>query len=145
MKTLLKYLFSLLFVCSMSLCAVSCGDDTDEPDPGVVDPEDPELVEGEWREEGNKLIWVYTYDYGYGVSYTATWTLTFDGDTCVKSECACKFSSSEMADMFYQAWKEDSPEYPVTKSGNTVTIDYTALHRGLSKAEVKAAIEAGQM
>lgn len=135
MKSILKYLFAFIFVTTLSFSFASCSDD----EPGQ-DPDTPgTIVDGKWTEKGNQLIYTESYDFGYGVSYTATWTLTFNGDVCVKSICACKFSSSEYAEAFYQAWKADET-YPATKSGNTVTIDYTEAHKDLSKSEIKNAI-----
>lgn len=136
MKTILKtFLYGLLFF-ALSLGFSACDKD-DDSDKGP----DQEIVEGKWTEQGNKLIYKITYDYGYGVSYSAVWTLTFDGDTCTKSECACTFGSAELADAFYSAWQEDE-SYPATKSGKTVTVDWTSAHRGMSKTELKNAIGA---
>lgn len=125
------FCFALLGVVGLSSCS--------DKDEGPVKPGEG-IVDSGWREEGNKLIWETTYDYGYGVSYSAEWSLTFDGDSCTDSKCACTFASSELATAFYQSW-EDS-DYSATKSGNTVTVDYTSLHRGMSKTQLKAAIEA---
>lgn len=137
MKSVFKYLFSFIFILSLSLSFVACSED----EPGA-DPENPGVVvNGKWTEKGNQLIYTETYDWGYGVSYTATWTLTFENDKCVKSICACKFSSSEYANAFYEAMKADEA-YPVSKSGNTVTVDYTELHKGMSKSDLKASLEA---
>ncbi len=138
MKSLKQIFFMLLFsFITVGFCA--CGDDDKENEPA---PEaGQELVEGKWVEQGNQLIYKVTYSYGGYFSYTAVWTLTFDGDTCVKSECACTFDSNEIADAFYQGFVEDG-DYPVTKSGNTVTIDYTEFHQGMSKSELKASIAA---
>lgn len=131
---LIKYFIITTLLSCIAFGFSACDKDDD---PGK-DP-DQEIVEGKWTEQGNKLIYKITYDYGHGVSYSAVWTLTFDGDTCIKSECACTFGSSQMADAFYSAWQEDE-SYPATKSGNTVTVDWTAAHRGMSKTEIKKAI-----
>lgn len=133
MKFIKHFIFMMLFS-GIAFGFSACSDKDDEPgdNPGQ------EFVEGKWTEQGNKLIYKITYDYGHGVSYTAVWTLTFDGDTCIKSECACTFGSSQLADAFYESWKDT--EYPATKSGKTVTVDWTVAHGGMSKTEIKKAI-----
>lgn len=137
MKTIKQFLCMLFFLGGViGFCA--CGD-KDDDEPGNNSGQ--EIVEGKWTEQGNKLIYKISYDYGSGVSYSGVWTLTFEGDSCVKSECACTFGSSQVADAFYQVWREEET-YPATKSGNTITIDYTEIHRGMSKTELKAAIGA---
>lgn len=134
MKFIKHFIFMMLFL-GIAFGFSACSDKNDEPgDPAQ------EFVEGKWTEQGNKLIYKITYAYGLGVSYTAVWTLTFDGDTCIKSECACTFDSSQLADAFYESWKDT--EYPATKSGKTVTVDWTVAHRGMSKTDVKKAIDA---
>lgn len=133
----MKHLIFMMLFSGIVFGFSACSDKDDEPgeNPGQ------EIVEGKWTEQGNKLIYKITYDYGYGASYTAVWTLTFDGDTCIKSECVCTFSSSQLADAFYEAWQEDE-SYPATKSGDTVIVDWTELHKGMSKTDVKKAIDA---
>lgn len=137
MKNLFKSIFIFMLFMVASLGIISCGGDDDE----LTDLEGQEIVEGRWTEEGNQLIYKISYDYGYGMSYNAVWTLTFEGDTCTNSQCACTFSSSQMADIFYASWGEKE-EYPAVKSGKTVTVNWTTAHKGLSKTEVKNAIGA---
>lgn len=139
MKTI-KFLLGILFVSSMAIGFTACSSDDDKE---VFDPNNPneyldDHVNSSWKEEGNKVIYTTTYDYGYGISYTAKWTLTFENDLCVKSICECSFSSGEIAQAFYEGYKD---VYPVSISGKKVTVDFTSDHKGLSKAELKAALE----
>lgn len=131
MKTLKFFIYILMFAGILSGFS-ACDKDDDDGKPG-------EEIEGSWKEEGNKLIYKQSYNYGHGVSYSAVWTLTFDGDKCIASECKCTFGSSELADAFYEGW--DDIDCPASKSGKTVTIDWTTIHKGLSKAELKKDIE----
>lgn len=129
----LKFL-SFLFALTMSMAFVSC-DQSNEPGNGEVIGGDYET--GVWYEDGNKLIYIIEYDF-IVYKYTAQWTLTFDGDICVKSECANKFSDATFAEIFYEECLAAGEK--ATKSGNTVTIDWTEVHAGLSKEELKQAI-----
>ncbi len=138
MKTL-KFL-SVLFTIAMALVFVSC-DKTDEPDnnngdtPGEVIGGDYEY--GVWYEEGNKLIYLIEYDLII-YKYTSKLIFTFDGDVCIKAICENEFSDATMADIFYQELLAAGES--ATKSGKTVTIDYTEQYAGMSKSDLKAAI-----
>ncbi len=133
MKRVKQFIYTL-FVCFLSVGFCACDkNENDEPGGEILNPGSDTI--GQWVENGNQLI--YTEDYGY---YKAQWTLTFNGDICVKSECAYTFPTVEMAEAFFTAW--DDLECPARRSGKTVTVDYTALHAGLSKEALKTVIGA---
>lgn len=105
------------------------GDDTGTDD-GTGTGDDP----GEWRDEGNQLI----YEIDEGV-YTARWILTFDSNNiCIESVCEMIFADATMAQLIFDQLSAEMPT--ATLSGTTITIDYTEYHAGLTKEEVLAAI-----
>lgn len=131
-----KYFYYMMLFMGLMLGMSACGDDNKDDIPGPSQGTEY----GKWEEKGNQLIYTYKYS-GYGVSYDVKWTMTFDAnDLCTSVKCVYTFSSSKLADECYNDIKDEG--YPVTKSGKTVTVDYTEDFGGLDKALLKSAIEA---
>ncbi len=133
----MKKFLSILAVAMMSLgVCVSC-DKLGDGDGSQIGGGDS-LVEGQWYEEGNVLRYKQTVS-GY---YTMVWELTFSGDTCTKSICKYTFPNSTLADAFYQGYINNEEGLTASKSGKTVTLNWTSVHGGLSKETLKSAIGA---
>ena len=136
MKTMKRF-FCMLLLAAATTAFIACSDKEEtmmNPD-GTVD-----VVYGQWVERGNQLIYSESYDQGYGTGYTMTWTLTFENDICVASECSYIFSSADLAQIVYESYIADG-EGNVRRSGNTVIFDFTEHHAGLTKAEAMEMVE----
>lgn len=127
----------MLLMAVAAMAFVACSDKESE---NPINPNTGELVYGQWVERGNQLIYSEQYDQGYGIAYTMTWTLTFENDICVASECAYIFASAEMAQILYDSYTEDGEE-DVRISGNQVIFNFTEYHAGLTKAEAMQIVE----
>ncbi len=136
MKTM-KRLFCMLLLAATATAFIACSDKEDD---NPINPNNGELVYGQWVERGNQLIYSESYDQGYGVGYIMTWTLTFDSsEICVASECAYTFDSADLAQIVYESFDDD--EMDVRIAGRVITIDFTEYHAGMTKAEAMAMVE----
>ena len=92
-------------------------------------------------EDGNKLYYKIGEDYGYGVGFQILWTFTFDASNkCSKAECEYDWGNATLADVFYDELVNDEEtiaDYPVSKKGSVVNIDYTVDYKGMSREEIK--------
>ena len=107
-----------------------------EPTPGTGTGDDPGTGDepGEWIEDGNQLI--YEVDEGL---YLARWVLTFDDNgICIESKCEMVFTDALIAQLMYDELLNSGQS--VTISENTVIVDFTEYHAGLTKEDVLAAI-----
>lgn len=127
-----------LFCAVLMSCALASCDKINEPDATNGNIVNGDYEVGVWYEDGNQLIYVLEYDLII-YKYRAKWVLTFDSnDLCIKSVCEYTFSDATMAQLFYEDLL--TSEENVTKSGNTITVDMTDDHRGLSKDDMKILI-----
>ena len=106
-----------------------------------TDSDGNEFVNDSFTEQGNKLIYRRTVDYGY-YSYKEVWTFEFNNsDECISAKLVCTFDNTTLADAFYQAYEGDT-DTPATKSGRTVTVNYTSTYQGMARADIRMALEA---
>ncbi len=71
--------------------------------------------------------------------YLARWVLTFDDNgICIESKCEMVFTDASIAQLMYNELLNSGQS--VTISENTVIIDFTESHAGLTKEDVLAAI-----
>lgn len=151
----MKRFFSMMLMMATVFAFVACSDKEEEP-VTPIDPNNPQqgIEDGRWTERGNQLI--YTEKHSFCrlrhskncACYDVVWTLTFDGDSCTSSVVVYTFVSNSVANQFYQSLMQDQiGEKPkdlnlINLSGNTVTIDMTVAHRGMSREQLKSVIEA---
>ncbi len=138
MKRIVKIItIALLAVFTMNT-ASSCGelgdilDNTDDTEYGDI--------ETGWTEKGNKLIYKISLDYILG-KYTQVMTFEFSGETCIKATIEYIWSSDLLAQSFYESLDEDE-RAKAKLSGKTITMDATDDFKGMSKSEIKEAIDA---
>ncbi len=132
-----KYIFGVLFAMVFSIgIFTSCDKEDNIGGPGSGG----EIIDGNWTEKGNQLIYRESYDPGYGLGYEIVWTLTFEGDSCIRSICEYKCQSQDMARTIYNSYDGDN-DPTISISGSTITFDFTEDHYGLSKDVLKELID----
>lgn len=138
----MKRFLIILMMAIMSFSVGSC--DLINDLGSLTDDQQQELetdgyVEG-WTEEGDKLIFkMVAGESSYQMTYL--FTFEFKGDTCEKAELQIIFPDALTATIFHAALESEG-ETNAKLSGKKVIVDYTAEYKGLSKSELKAAIEA---
>lgn len=128
-----NWLSAIILTLTMSFYVVSCGlIDLDKEGDG--------LYEAGWTENGNTIIFKYELDLIiYKLSYVLEFT--FSGDTCVSAVETVIFPDTTTAQAFYNELDDD--EKAVARlNGKQVTLDISEDYKGLSKAELKASIDA---
>ncbi len=141
----------LFFIGFAALCVAfsfglsSCSDDDDDEgnggNNGNTEVSGENIPAGQWVEDGNTLTYKQSYS-GAGISYTIVWTLTFENDKCVKSICKNTFPNPQFAEIAYNEMLEggEYEGYSITKSGSTITIDFTNEHKEVSKEILKTLV-----
>ncbi len=131
----------VVFFVAMMFGATACSDDEKDD---WSEPPTEDVYSGQWQEKDGKLLYTVRYEQG-AYSFDMTWTLEFDdADLCKSSKCVYTFSSAQLADLSYEEMKADESlqAYPITKSGKTVTVDFTSEHNGTPKSTMQMIVEA---
>ena len=134
MKTL-NYIFCTLVFTIGTLSFVSCGDKNGDDDI------DGGNIKTGWTESGDTLTFSATSGAG-SYQTSSVWTFKFNGDSCTQARCVVTFPSAAIAQTAYAALDSEDKQN-TTISGSSITMNYDAEYAGMSKAELKAAIEAG--
>ncbi len=136
MKKIVKFVTIALATAIATSMVSSC-----EKNPFGNSGEDTEYGEYQagWTEKGDKLIYKQTLDYGVG-SYTQVLIFTFENDICVKATGEFIWPTEILAKVFYDALEEEKANARL--SGKKVIIDFTDTYKGLSKNDLKGAIDA---
>ncbi len=121
-----------IFTASMASSCNMLGD--------IIENADDVGVEAKWTEKGNKLIYEVTVNYLL-VKYKQVLTFEFENDTCVKATGEFIFDSAKLAREFYNEL-DDEEKKNATLDGKKIIMDQTEAYAGISKAELKEAIEA---
>ena len=132
-----KLLWMAMAFVVLSLASVSCSE-KDE-----FDPENPENIgttEVGWEENGNTVRFTVKQSWGYGAAYTVTYTCKFNNDGyCIEAIARYEFSSAELAEIFYESYRQMYDE--ISKSGRTVTVDETEDFEGVTRDELRTLYE----
>lgn len=138
MKKLYMLIVAMVFV-GLSLATVSCS----EKDEHAFDPNDPGsagTVDVGWEESGDTVKFTVEQSWGYGMAYIVTYTCKFNSDGyCIEAIARYEFSSAEIAEIFYESYRQMYDE--ISKSGKTVTVDETEDFEGVTKDELRALYE----
>lgn len=141
MKRVLHFLFAFMMIAAASFSAASCdilGSLSDLSDDEQQQFEEDGYVEG-WTEEGNKMVYKLVMgDESYKMVYLLIFE--FSGDTCKEAEMQIIFPDAITAGIFYAAIDADK-KHLANQSGNKVILDCTEDYKGLSKSELKEAID----
>ena len=135
MKTkLFSRISAIMMAIALMFTAMSCDmlANIDKDGDGVYDG----YTEG-WTEEGNKIVYRFDLDL-----YVAKWIYILEftfgrDDLCTKATQTIHFPNAETAQDFY----DDLDPETATISGKKVTQDITEEYAGMSKSELKEAIE----
>ena len=135
MKTkLFSRISAIMMAIALMFTAMSCDmlANIDKDGDGVYDG----YTEG-WTEEGNKIVYRFDLDL-----YVAKWIYVLEftfgrDDLCTKATQTIHFPNAETAQDFY----DDLDPETATISGKKVTQDITEDYAGMSKSELKEAIE----
>lgn len=134
MKTL-KYIFRSAFLI-LAVSLVSCGGKDDNNDGA-----DDGGAKMGWTENGDTMT--YRVKYGAGNSlYDYVWTFKFNGDSCTQARCSVSFPTAAIVQAVYAALNTEE-KTRASISGKTITLNYDGDYLGMSKSDLKAAINAG--
>ncbi len=134
-----KLLWIALAFMGLCLTVVSCSEKDESPFPPIENPDNIGAIEVGWVEEGNTVKFTVSQSYGY-LSYVVTYTCTFNSNGgCTMAIARYEFSSVEIADMFYESYRQEYED--VSKSGKVVTIDETEDFEGLTKEQLRGIYE----
>ena len=134
--------FFCLFIFTISLISfVSCSKDKDDNDNGNGNNNGNTELPAGWTEDGNKLIYKTIQDTG-GYEFVYVWTMTFDGDVCIKARLEITCPNAAMAQIIYDGFEAEEKEIS-SVSGRVITMNLDEDYYGLSKQDIKDAITAG--
>ena len=140
-----KYLYLCLIALACAAGFVSCGDDDD--DITIEDLENSKFTNQNinLKDNGNTLILSYTAKIK-GVPISAVGTYFFDGTSeeakCTKATMVNTFPSEAIAKQAYdEEDAEDKAKGIITLNGSQVIHDETEAYKGMTKSEVKKALD----
>lgn len=140
MKKLLYMAVALMVSMASVATFTACGDDDDDEVEDLIDAVTNGSSNGSIVEKGNTLTLTVEQSGVYTSSYVAKFD---DNDMCTSYIQTSVYKSSSMAQTIYDAYSDGNGKngFTVSRDGNTITIDYTEMYKGTSKAAIKESFQ----